>query len=231
MLGVLKPCACISNTGSFECKASRNASTINYKGKINTTKTGKPCMHWKDSDRKFAKDWNHNYCRTTKAIDDQVWCYTDKDYTEWENCDVPLCKGDDECNCISNKVGKDAEIGKFCKEKNNFWDLENICATRNPITMNKKMRIQCKCARKAVPKEFVVQEHLETIQIYFTTGSFDKITKSAKTNFISRLSLIGGTLGLFCGFSILSGIEILFYIGKVIASMAEEKLLRRRHRA
>ena len=140
----------------------------------------------------------------------------------------PCAAGDD---CISNIVGKDTEIGKLCKEKSDFWDLEHECTTKNPIDMYEKMRIQCRCARRAVPQEYVVQEHLEMIQIYFTTGSFDKITKSAKTNFISRLSLIGGTLGLFCGFSILSGIEIIFYIGKAITSVAEKKPQRRRHTA
>ena len=128
---------------------------------------------------------------------------------------------------FSNKTALD--IGTYCEEKRNFWKLENACTTQNLITMDKKMRIQCKCEQKVVPGEFVVQEHLEMVQIYFTTGSFDKITKSAKTNFISRLSLIGGTLGLFCGFSIMSGIEIIFYIGKAILSVAGEKTQRKRH--
>ena len=109
--------------------------------------------------------------------------------------------------------------------------MDNICKTRDPVTIDKKMRLQCRCQYIPIMNEFVVQEHLQTIEIYFTTGSFDKIIKSAKTNFVSRLSLIGGTLGLFCGFSILSGIEIIFYLGKAIFSVAAGKTQRRRHTA
>ena len=53
------------------------------------------------------------------------------------------------------------------------------------------------------------------VNIYFNAGSFDKVTRSAKTNFVSQLSLIGGTFGLFTGFSILSGIEIIYFFFKV----------------
>ena len=53
------------------------------------------------------------------------------------------------------------------------------------------------------------------VNIYFNAGSFDKVTRSAKTNFVSQLSLIGGTFGLFTGFSILSGIEIIYFFIKV----------------
>ena len=34
------------------------------------------------------------------------------------------------------------------------------------------------------------------------------MTKDAKTTFMDRLAVIGGTLGLFAGFSIISGIEV-----------------------
>ncbi|TRY80058.1 hypothetical protein TCAL_06773, partial [Tigriopus californicus] len=39
-----------------------------------------------------------------------------------------------------------------------------------------------------------------------------RILKTATVTFIDMLSNIGGTLGLFCGFSILSGVEILYWI-------------------
>ena len=93
------------------------------------------------------------------------------------------------------------------------------------------MRLQCQCTLDQVHGEFIMEEQLQTVQIYFNTGSFDRITKSAKTNFVSRLSLIGGTFGLFTGFSILSGIEIIFYLGKAILSVAGEKTQRKRHAA
>ena len=44
--------------------------------------------------------------------------------------------------------------------------------------------------------------------IYINSPTFDLITKDAKTTFMDRLAVIGGTLGLFTGFSVISGIEV-----------------------
>ena len=49
-------------------------------------------MHWKDSKNKGYKGFIHNYCRTTKEIDNHVWCWTDIKSQKWDHCDVPLCK-------------------------------------------------------------------------------------------------------------------------------------------
>ena len=48
--------------------------------------------------------------------------------------------------------------------------------------------------------------HVGTISI--NSPTFDLITKDAKTTFMDRLAIIGGTLGLFTGFSVISGIEV-----------------------
>ena len=48
--------------------------------------------------------------------------------------------------------------------------------------------------------------HVVTISI--NSPTFDLITKDAKTTFMDRLAIIGGTLGLFTGFSVISGIEV-----------------------
>ena len=53
------------------------------------------------------------------------------------------------------------------------------------------------------------------VNIYFNTPTFDHITKDAKTNTMMQISVIGGTLGLFTGFSIMSGIEVLYYLIKI----------------
>ena len=44
--------------------------------------------------------------------------------------------------------------------------------------------------------------------IFINSPTFDLITKDAKTTFMDRLAVIGGTLGLFTGFSVISGIEV-----------------------
>ena len=48
------------------------------------------------------------------------------------------------------------------------------------------------------------------VRIYFDTPTFDKITKDRAAKFTDMLSAIGGTMGLLTGFSIISGVEILY---------------------
>ena len=56
---------------------------------------------------------------------------------------------------------------------------------------------------------------LELVQIFFDTTSFDEIERDEKTNFETQISTIGGTMGLFTGFSIISGIEIIYFAVKI----------------
>ena len=53
---------------------------------------------------------------------------------------------------------------------------------------------------------------LKLVQIYFDTDTFDDIERDKKIKFDAQLSLIGGTMGLLTGFSIISGIEILLFV-------------------
>ena len=57
---------------------------------------------------------------------------------------------------------------------------------------------------------------LELVQIYFDTATFDKVERDQKIKTEAQLSLIGGTMGLLTGFSIISGVEIIFYILRLI---------------
>ena len=58
------------------------------------------------------------------------------------------------------------------------------------------------------------KQKLQVIEIYIATPTFDKITLDAKTNIETMISTVGGTLGLFTGFSLLSAVEILYWILK-----------------
>ena len=60
---------------------------------------------------------------------------------------------------------------------------------------------------------------LKLVQIYFDTATFDEIERDAKVNFVTAMSLIGGTMGLLTGFSVISGIEILLFLFKFITSL------------
>ena len=57
---------------------------------------------------------------------------------------------------------------------------------------------------------------LQFVRIYFDTPTFDRITKDEKVKFVDILSAIGGTMGLFTGFSIISGMEILYFSYKLV---------------
>ena len=57
------------------------------------------------------------------------------------------------------------------------------------------------------------------VQIYFDTATYDEIERDVKVTLEAQLGLIGGTMGLLTGFSILSGVEILYYFLKFLMSI------------
>ena len=64
---------------------------------------------------------------------------------------------------------------------------------------------------------------LKFVRIYFDTPTFDRITKDRAAKFVDMLSAIGGTMGLLTGFSIISGVEILYFVAKIIWNSVEKK--------
>ena len=67
--------------------------------------------------------------------------------------------------------------------------------------------------------EELPESTLQLVQIYFDTATFDNIEKDKKIKTEAQLSLIGGTMGLLTGFSIISGVEIIFFLFKLISSI------------
>ena len=65
--------------------------------------------------------------------------------------------------------------------------------------------------------------------IYFYATTFDRITKDRAAKFVDMLSAIGGTMGLLTGFSIISGVEIVYFAFKIAIGYAfnlkEKKLI------
>ena len=57
---------------------------------------------------------------------------------------------------------------------------------------------------------------MKFVRIYFDVTTFDKITKDRAAKFVDMLSAIGGTMGLLTGFSIISGVEIIFFAIRTI---------------
>ena len=60
---------------------------------------------------------------------------------------------------------------------------------------------------------------MKLVQIYLDTATFDEIERDEKVKFTAALSLVGGTMGLLTGFSIISGIEVVFFLVKLISPL------------
>ena len=63
--------------------------------------------------------------------------------------------------------------------------------------------------------DFDFSSKLHYVKINFETPKFEKITKDRAAKFVDMLSAIGGTMGLLTGFSIISGVEILYFACKI----------------
>lgn len=70
--------------------------------------------------------------------------------------------------------------------------------------------------------DFRYNTKLRWVRIFFDTASFDLITKDDKAPFDVRLSSVGGTLGLLTGFSLISAMEILFFLSKFMIALLEK---------
>ena len=70
-----------------------------------------------------------------------------------------------------------------------------------------------------VSEEKLPESTLQLVQIYFDTATFEDIERDKKIKFEAQLSLIGGTMGLLTGFSIISGVEIVYFLTKAFISM------------
>ena len=65
---------------------------------------------------------------------------------------------------------------------------------------------------------------LQFVEIRFDTATFDDIERDKKIKMEAQLSLIGGTMGLLTGFSIISGVEILYFAWKIVFNIIKKKL-------
>ena len=64
---------------------------------------------------------------------------------------------------------------------------------------------------------------LRYVRIYLDSPTFDRIEKDRAAKFVDMLSAIGGTMGLLTGFSVISGVEILYFVAKIIWNFLKNK--------
>ena len=60
---------------------------------------------------------------------------------------------------------------------------------------------------------------LKVVEIFFDTATYDEIEQDVRMTTEAQLGLIGGTMGLLTGFSILSAVEILYFLIKFFCSL------------
>ena len=63
---------------------------------------------------------------------------------------------------------------------------------------------------------------LRYVRIFFDTPNFERITKDKAAKFVDMLAAIGGTMGLLTGFSIISGVEIVYFLFKCLNAMLKK---------
>ena len=71
--------------------------------------------------------------------------------------------------------------------------------------------------------EFNFASKFHYVKISFNTPKFEKITNDRAAKFVDMLSAIGGTMGLLTGFSIISGVEILYFAFKIALNLFAKK--------
>ena len=65
---------------------------------------------------------------------------------------------------------------------------------------------------------------LRFVRMHFLATTFDRITKDRAAKFVDMLSAIGGTMGLLTGFSIISGVEIVYFGIKIILKILNDRV-------
>ena len=70
-------------------------------------------------------------------------------------------------------------------------------------------------------REFEYRNNLKYVKIQFNTPTFDVIHKDTPAKTVDKLSAIGGTMGLLTGFSIISGVEIIYFAALIIVRLVK----------
>ena len=64
--------------------------------------------------------------------------------------------------------------------------------------------------------EMVLPYNLQVLLVGIGSATYDQIEYDLVFTLEGALGLVGGTMGLFSGFSVLSGVEIVYYLAKYI---------------
>ena len=110
-------------------------------------------------------------------------------------------------------------------------DIDVLKSLINAYTIYKRHQIRSTVLTydkdRPVQEEFKIASKpyhpLRVVQIYFDTATYDKNVKDVSVTLADQLGAIGGTMGLFSGFSFLSALEILYFLMKALLSAAKKR--------
>ena len=57
------------------------------------------------------------------------------------------------------------------------------------------------------------------VGVFFDTPGYDEIQRDTSAKLVDKFGVIGGTFGLFTGFSIISGVEIIYFLVRILISL------------
>ena len=113
----------------------------------------------------------------------------------------------------------DQDLTKTQKWQDTFPNfLISMIDIRKATTSQQNIRVQWTSKNQFSTRfilEFNFASKLHYVKISFDTPKFEKITKDRAAKFVDQLSAIGGTMGLLTGFSIISGVEIIYFAIKI----------------
>ena len=98
---------------------------------------------------------------------------------------------------------------------------EQIVRNLSKVCIHRKHRIE---NTSELPDHYDSELKLKFVRIFFYATTFDRITKDRAAKFVDMLSAIGGTMGLLTGFSIISGVEIVYFGIKIILKILKDRL-------
>ena len=64
----------------------------------------------------------------------------------------------------------------------------------------------------------------QMVRVYFDTATYVEIEKDRKVTLEAQLGVIGGTMGLLTGFSILGAVEIIYYLLRILMTPNQKRV-------
>ena len=138
--------------------------------------------------------------------------------------------------CLSHCAGVSATVTKKPFQFNLDKQLENVISNYFKLDQQLFLEEEGRKRFSTVNNFFSDRgdkekmKDLKIVRITFNSPMLLHITSDVKINFVGKLSAIGGTLGLFTGFSVMSFVEIVYWITKLAVELCSGFLFGHRNK-